>query len=195
MIPQKSIMDLRASILDFKFDSRAGVEACRELKRYTGRDGFVQLKQFLDESRANESGAESSERRLFIIETTIDDTTFPELRELLNTKLGVSRDIFQRHQWSQTTFRFNEVINCPRLPTTARPRRVFSLEYFELWQVGHNNREVLDHYNPVTVECISTGRQIQCYKWMKSPERGWLLVAPRKCSFWSRQDSGGWTGK
>ena len=186
-------MDLRASIRDFKFNSLAGVETCRELKRCTGRDSLAQLEKFLDEP--SESTTIPSERRLFIIETAINNTTFHQLRESLHTKLGVSRDIFDRHQWSQTTFRFNEVINCPRLPTAARPRRSFSLEYFELWQVGEKNHEAFDLHNPITVECASTGRQIQCYKWMKSPERGWLLVAPRKCSFWSKGDGDGWNGR
>lgn len=185
-----TVMDLRASILEFR--SVAGVETSRELKRCTGRNSLAQLEQFLDEP--SESTTTSKERRLCIVETAIDKTKFPKLQSLLTAKLGMSRDIFERHQWSQTTFRFNEVINCPRLPTTARPRRSFSLEYFELWQV-ETNHEAFDRYNPSTVECIATGRQIQCYKWMKSPHRGWLLVAPRKCSFWSRQTGDGWKGK
>lgn len=185
---------MRASILEFH--SAAGVETSRELKRCAGRDSLAQLEQFLDESR--ESTKISNDRRLYIVETAINETTFPKLRSLLTAKLRMSEDIFERHQWSQTTFRFNEVINCPRLPTTARPRRSFSLEYFELWQLDktdHETFDLFDRQNPTTVECVSTKRQIQCYKWMKSLDRGWLLVAPRKCSFWSKQDGDGWKGK
>lgn len=182
------IMDLRASIIEF--GSGSGGETSRELKRCTGGDSLSQLEQFLDEP--SESAMPSSDRRVYIVETPINKTTFPKLESILASKLGVSRDIFKRHQWSQTTFRFNEVINCPRLPTTARPRRAFSLEYFELWQVED---EAFDRHNPITVQCAATGRQIQCYKWMKSPDRGWLLVAPRKCSFWSSQNGDGWKGK
>lgn len=190
-LEQLPTMDLRASVLEFH--SVDGVETSRELKRCTGKSSLAQLEQFLDEP--SKSTTTSSERRLFIIETAINKTTFENLQTLLITKLGVSGEVFKRHQWSQTTFRFNEVINCPRLPTTARPRRSFSLEYFELWQVEEANREAFDRHTPSTVECVSTKRQIQCYKWMKSPERGWLLVAPRKCSFWSKQNGEGWTGK
>lgn len=186
-------MDLRASVIDFKFDSLSKSETSQRLERFTGRDSLKKLTQFLD--KTSESNTTSKRRRLFIIETAINEETYPELEELLTAKLGVSQDIFKRHRWSQTTFRFNEVINCPRLPTTARPRRSFSLEYFELWQVEKTNHEVFDRHNPMTVECASTQRQIQCYKWMKSPGRGWLLVAPRKCSFWSKQDGDGWKGK
>lgn len=185
------IMDLRASILEF--DSVGGVETSRELKRCTGRDSLLQLEQCLDEP--SKGSLTSSVRRLCIVETAVNATSFPKLQSVLTAKLGMSGDIFERHQWSQTTFRFNEVINCPRLPTTARPKRSFSLEYFELWQVHKTNHEAFDRHNPTTVECASTGRQIQCYKWMKSPERGWLLVAPRKCSFWSRREGNGWKGK
>lgn len=186
------IMDyLRASILDFS--PGAEVETSPGLIRSTLKESVSELRQYLNEPKESTT---SSERRLFIIETAINETTYQELEKLLASELGMSGDTFERHKWSQTTFRFNETINCPRLPTTARPRRSFSLEYFELWQVvGDTNQEFFDRHNPSTVECASTGRQIQCYKWMKSPERGWLLVASRKCSFWSKQNGDGWTGK
>lgn len=181
-------MDTRASVLEFH--SVAGVETSCELKQYTRIDSLAHLQDFLDNGTTT-----SNERRLYLVETAIDKTTFPKLESILSAKLGMSGDIFKRHQWSQTTFRFNETINCPRLPTTTRPRTSFSLEYFELWHVNNTNNEIFDHHNPSTVECASTGRQIQCYKWMKSRKRGWLLVASRKCSFWSRQDGDGWKGK
>lgn len=192
MMKRIPTMDLRASILDFKFDSLSGGETSQKLEHFTGKDSRKKLEQFLDKS--SESNTTSKGRRLFIIETAINEETYPELEPLITAKLGASQDIFKRHRWRQTTFRFNEVINCPRLPTTARPRRSFSLEYFELWQVEETNHEAFDRHNPMTVKCASTQRQIQCYKWMKSPGRGWLLVAPRKCSFWSRQEEDGWKG-
>lgn len=184
-------MDTRASVLDFH--SVAGVETSCELKQHTGLDSLADLRNFLNET--SDGTITSSERRLYIVETTMNKTTLSNLESILSTKLGMSGDIFKRHQWSQTTFRFNETINCPRLPTTTRPRRSFSLEYFELWHVNNLNNEPFDRHNPSTVECAFTGRQIQCYKWMKSRKRGWLLVASRKCTFWSRQDGDGWKGK
>lgn len=186
----RPIMDQRASILDFKFDSVAGVETC-ELRRC---DGFTQLEHYFEENM--KIAKSSNQRQLLIIETPINETTFQGLEEQLNSALGVSEDIFKRHQWSQTTFRFSEVINCPRLPTTARPRTSFSLEYFELWHVDDKeNLKWFNRYNPTTVRCASTERQIQCYHWTESRGNGWLLVAPRKCSFWSKQDGDGWKGK
>ncbi|POS70207.1 hypothetical protein DHEL01_v211402 [Diaporthe helianthi] len=179
-------MDQRTSILDFKFDSVAGVETCK-LRRC---DGLAQLEQFFEDRKKEDKIP--NERQLFIIETAINETIFRRLQKQLTSELGVSKDIFKRHEWSQTTFRFNEVINCPRLPTTARPRRSFSLEYFELWHVDKSNYAWFNCHNPTTVKCGSTGRQIQCYKWMKSRRCGWLLIAPRKCSFWSKRDGDGW---
>lgn len=182
---------MRASILEFH--PVAGVETPRGLKRYIETDSLTKLEQILDES--SEGTTTSNEGRLCIVETAINKTTFKELESILTAKFGMSVDIFERHKWSQTTFRFNETINCPRLPTTARPRKSFSLEYFELWQLDGQDHKLFDRHNPTTVECVSTKRQIQCYRWMKSPDRGWLLVAPRKCSFWSKQDGDGWKGK
>lgn len=185
-------MDQRASILDFKFDSVAGVETC-ELRRC---NGLGQLEHYFEEQKKDAKN--SNERRLLIVETTIDtspSSTFQGLKHQLTSELGVPEDIFKRHQWSQTTFRFNEVINCPRLPTTARPRTSFSLEYFELWHVDKDHNGWFNRYNPSTVRCVSTGRQIQCYHWTESRGNGWLLVAPRKCSFWSKQNGNGWEGK
>ncbi|KAG8168346.1 hypothetical protein KVR01_001095 [Diaporthe batatas] len=179
-------MHQRASILDFKIDSVAGVETC-ELKRC---NGLAQLEHYFEEHKKN--AKISNERRLLIVETATNEFTFQGLKKQLTSELGVSEDIFQRHQWSQTTFRFNEVINCPRLPTTARPRTSFSLEYFELWHVDASCHAWFNRHNPATVRCGSTGRQIQCYHWMESRGNGWLLVAPRKCSFWSKQDGDGW---
>lgn len=184
------IMDQRSSILNFKFDSVAGVETC-ELRRC---DGLAQLEHYFEEHKKN--AKISDERRLLIVETDIKNPNFQGLKNQLTSELGVSEDIFERHEWSQTTFRFNEVINCPRLPTTSRPRRSFSLEYFELWHVqSKTNRAWFNRHTPTTVRCESTGRQIQCYQWMESRDNGWLLVAPRKCSFWSKQDGDGWKGK
>lgn len=189
---EANTMSLRASILEVQ--SVDGVDTCLETEPDTKIYSFAKLRQFLDET--DENNIDSPDRRLFIIETecATDSSVFKDLRRQLRAKLGVSKDIFRRHRWSQTTFRFNEVINCPRLPTTTRPKRAFSLEYFELWQVAETDRHVFDYHNPGTVECVSTGRQIQCYKWIKETDRGWLMVAPRKCSFWSKQHGDGWTG-
>lgn len=127
----------------------------------------------------------STHRRLFVIQTPgegYDVALSSKLRNLLRTRLNVPAGVFHAQRWNQTTFRFSETINCPKLPTTTAPRRKFSLEYFEMWDVV--NSDFFGHHihDASTVKCAATGRQIQCHKW--STTSGWLLIAPRKCSFW-----------
>ncbi|ORY70494.1 uncharacterized protein BCR38DRAFT_481625 [Pseudomassariella vexata] len=148
------------------------------------------------------SSLDSSKCRLFLIESSFPRhyracSTPYSLEGLLKSHLNVPQDLFQTHAWERTTFDFNEIINCPRLPTATKSGRRFSLEYFELWDVGaatggfedeikgwwdgEKKRPKFKH-GSTNITCAETGRQLQCHKWKKS--EGWLLIAPRKVSFW-----------
>lgn len=153
--------------------------------------GVTQLEELLN----NPAATTSIQRRLFVIQMPsefYDASNYSKLQSLLRTGLGVPAEVFRAQRWSQTTFRFSETINCPRLPTTTIPRRRFSLEYFELWDVVNNEFFSYHMRSASTVKCAATGRQIQCHKW--STTSGWLLIAPRKCSFWLDKSGSGRNG-
>lgn len=137
----------------------------------------------------------SQKRCLLVVKhPSIEDlTSLPQLRRVLQIQMGVPASLFQAHRWTQTISRFTEAINFPRLPTAINPRSRFSLEYFELWEVLDNEMFSYHLQMASTIECAATGRQIQCHKWIKRP--GWLLIAPRKCSFWSKKHHSGWNGE
>lgn len=152
-----------------------------------------QFENFLDDP-PNDSTA-GNQRHLYVVQapsSCYEAHSPSKLTYLLRTKLGVPAEVFQIHQWRQTTFRFNETINCHRLPTTFYPKAKYSLEYFELWSVEKD--AFLGRYMGITntVICAMTGRQIQCHKWSNSSS--WLMIVPRKCTYWSRtgaRDSNG----
>lgn len=182
-------MDIRVSAIEV--ESTPGAH----ITKIKGCTSLPQLGRFLDEPWGPDMS--SAKRQLFIVEAPLSTPSFSQLRTLLHNKLGVPHHAFKKHRWSHTTFQFNETIDCPRLPTLTRPRKLFSMEYFELWQVLYPwgpSHTLLRSQGPTTVKCTATGRDIQCYRW-KSPDRGWLLIAPRKCSFWSEKTADGWTGK
>lgn len=170
-------MDIRVSAIEFE-----PTQAAKSILEDNVFTSIQRLEEVIDKP---------AERRLFIAETLLNSPSFFQFRTLLHKKLGIPEAVFERHRWSHTTCQFNETINCPRLPSLTRPGRLFSLEYFELWQVSHT---VLNSYGPITVKCATTDREIQCYKW-GSPARGWLLITPRKCTFWSKKTANGWPGK
>lgn len=157
---------------------------------------LTQLESLLNNStEAAVASSNQRPRRLFVIQTPgvdYDPSLDGKLRRLLRERLHVPERIFHAQYWSQTTFRFNETINCPRLPTTTKPRTKFSLEYFELWDVINDALFSYHMRTANTVKCAATGRQIQCHKW--STTSGWLLIAPRKCSFWLDENLNGKNG-
>lgn len=185
------IMERSISILDFDTTKDTGLPVLHH-DPIRDRMNLAQLEYFF---QGPEDRDASQKRRLFLIKhPPIEDRkSIDRLQCLLQSQLGVPASLFQAHRWNQNISRFTEAINFPRLPTAISPRKRFSLEYFELWEVMHN--EYLSHHVQTarTVECAVTGRQIQCHKWIKRP--GWLLIAPRKCSFWSRKHDSGWNGE
>lgn len=192
-------MEYPISILGFDTDETTGLPISYPIRRGMGLE---QLECFLKDSSENtERGAVSQKRRLFLIKHPAinDRKSLRRLQDVLRDELGVpATSLFQAHRWSQTVSQFTEAINFPRLPTAnIRPRSQFSLEYFELWDVQDDDMHFGDLLNVQmsvgTVECVATDRQIQCHKWIKRP--GWLLIAPRKCSFWSRKHESGWDGE
>lgn len=149
----------------------------------------------LEELLTNPTPIAPSQWRLFVVQSpsqVYDTCTHSKLREVLQTKLNVPSAVLHAQRWSQTTFRFSETINCPRLPTTTIPRTKFSLEYFELWDVVNSDFFTYHAGNASSAKCVVTGRQIQCHKW--STKSGWLLIVPRKCSFWWDKRNNGRNG-
>lgn len=155
---------------------------------------LTQFEDLLDKSQNTISIGQH--RRLFLIQTSFRRHDLPassKLRDLLQTRFKAPVAVFHSQRWNQTTFRFNEIINCPRLPTTARPRTTFSLEYFELWQVVNDEFFTYHMRDANTVMCAVTGREIQCHKW--STSSAWLLITPRKCSYWTDRSDDSCDGK
>lgn len=178
---------LRVSVLDVQ-DLKADTKRSRRVF------SLKQFEAFLESPTTNTPTATT--QRLFLIESPSSNyelNASSKLRQLLRTKLLVPEDMFEIHQWRQTTFRFNETINCHRLPTTFYPKAKYSLEYFELWEVSKD--APLGRYmgNTKTVMCAMTGRQIQCHKWSNSSS--WLMIAPRKCTYWARRGPDGFKGQ
>lgn len=174
---------LRIAVLDLQ-DLNPDI---RQIKR---NFGLKQLEDFLCIPTDNASIA--VKQRLFIIQTSsgsYEPSAYFKLKSLLRTKLHVPEEVFQIHQWRQTTFRFNETINCHRLPTTFYPKARFSLEYFELWEVLEDAPLSRHMGGTNTVMCAMTGRQIQCHKWSNSSS--WLMIAPRKCTYWATNRGAG----
>ena len=180
-------MDIRVSAIHF--ESTQGPHKSLDTNECSS---LSQLDQILE--KPTNTIKNSAGRQLFIAEAPLSSPSFVRFRTLMHDRLGVPDDVFERHRWSHTTFQFDETINCPRLPTVNRPRRMFTLEYFELWQVLGESHAIFESQTPIIAKCAVTGRDFQCYRW-KSPNRGWLLIVPRRCSFWSRQSADGWTGK
>ncbi|KAF3762904.1 hypothetical protein M406DRAFT_108074 [Cryphonectria parasitica EP155] len=190
-------MEASVSIWDFEESGAAS-----NLGGIKHKNDLSKLEEALKEG--SQPYARTGRQRLFIVQTPSQcngrhpsATCRPcqaghKLRQVLETSLHMPQDMLNIHQWNNTTFRFNETINCPRLPTICNPRRRFSIEYFEMWQI--TSQKSFDHYmknakNSI-VQCAATGRDLQCHKWSKTSE--WLLIAPRKCSFWSERHGYGW---
>lgn len=183
-------MDCFISILGFDRAGDTGLAASHVIQ---DRVTLGQVDTYFQNSEKIELSP--NKRRLFIVKhpPIEDKASTARLRQVLQNQLGVPAGFFQAHRWNQIISRFTEVINFPRLPTAISPRSRFSLEYLELWEVLDD--EPFGHHMKTagTVECVATGRQIQCHKWVERP--GWLLIAPRKCSFWSRKHQSGWNGE
>ncbi|ORY67573.1 uncharacterized protein BCR38DRAFT_160158 [Pseudomassariella vexata] len=199
----------RASVLGFSSDSGVAkstlVAECSKVRQV--EDLFDPNKEW-PILRQGESDLRMFSRRVYLIESSFTRWSHPTARDdsfrlerLLKEALGVPEDFFRVHSREHTNFNSTEVIRCPRLPTAQSLDRRFSLEHFELWTYlgapeklrGHCLK-TNKHLNPgdvgYTMTCKSTKRQIQCHKWKS--RGGWLLVAPRKCSFWSRTTRNGW---
>lgn len=188
-----AVMEYPISILGFDIDKTTGLLVSYPIRHGMGLE---QLRCFFkdpnEKTHITERGGQavSPKRRLFFIKHPAinDRKPLSRLHDVLREELGVPvASLFQAYQWSKTVSQFTEAINFPRLPTAnTRPRSQFSLEYFELWDVQDDNMQFGDLVNAQasvgTMECVATGRQIQCHKWTKRP--GWLLIAPQKCSFW-----------
>lgn len=183
-------MDCFVSVWGFEKAEDSGLPVSRPIRH---RMDLAQLESFFQGPEHTEMA--SRKQRLFVVgHPSIENkTSLRRLRHLLQSQLGVPASLFQAHRWNQTISHFTEAINFPRLPTAINPRLRFSLEYFELWEVRDDELFSYHMQTASTIECAATGRQIQCHKWIKRP--GWLLIAPRKCSFWSKGHSSGWNGK
>jgi len=50
----------------------------------------------------------------------------------------------------------------------------------------------------LTFKCSATSRQLQLHEWKTrrvepgNTDPGWLIIAPRRCSYWSSLSNGGW---
>lgn len=177
-------MDLvRISILELQGSGPGG--GTRQVESALG---MKQFENFLDD--LPDSTTAATPGHLYVVQapsSVYEPHAQSKLKHLLRTRLGIPDDIFQIHQWRQTTFKFNETINCHRLPTTFHPKAKYSLEYFELWSVESNEKNaLLDDCmgNTNTVTCAMTGRPIQCHKWNNSAK--WLMIVPRKVSYWAK---------
>lgn len=191
LLVTNSIMERSISILDFDTAPDSGLPVLLQ-DPTRDRMNLAQLETFF---QGPEDKGVLQKRRLFLIKhPPIEERKSRDrLQYLLQSQLGVPASLFQAHRRTHTISHFTETINFPRLPTAISPRSRFSLEYFELWEVMDNEEFSYHVQTASTVECVATGRQMQCHKWITRP--GWLLIAPRKCSFWARKHDSGWNGE
>ena len=114
-----------------------------------------------------------------------------ELSTLFKQKLGMPKRILNEHVERGTLFRFSELFTNPKLPSEQEPNSTFTLPYYELRTFG-GNWDRLSFLDPKTGEfalsCGATGRQIQVHEWHEEQKQGPLLIIPRKCTFWSREN-------
>ncbi|KAK4218619.1 hypothetical protein QBC37DRAFT_412093 [Rhypophila decipiens] len=146
-------------------------------------------------------------RRIFIVEWSeggpiIGDAQPNTLRHVLETELQVPSDVFSEHASQGVGSLFEpqelDIIN-PYLISTCAPERRFSIGFFDLWEyIGETealqtpcpetHRMFVPGDAGLTLMCGFTERQLQFHKW--KARKGWLVIAPRKCSYWSR-----WVGE
>jgi hypothetical protein len=141
--------------------------------------------------------------RVLLIETVPQpgQAAADHLREQLKC-FGIEDDFFKKHYALGPNFTSNEKnIKIFQLPTALAPEDLWHIDYFELytWH-SHcdNSTDVEELYCEGDGEAIPYGKmsnqQVQMHKW-KARDMGRLLVAPRKCSYWSRPRGAAWDGK
>ncbi|KAM7203540.1 hypothetical protein V8F33_002160 [Rhypophila sp. PSN 637] len=146
-------------------------------------------------------------RRIFIVEWSeggpiIGDAQPDTIRHVLEKELHVPADLFSEHASHGVGSLFEpqelDIIN-PFLISTSEPERRFSIGFFDLWEYTgetealmtpcpETHRMLVPGDAGLTLMCRDTERQLQFHKW--KTRKGWLVIAPRKCSYWSR-----WVGE
>ena len=126
------------------------------------------------------------------------------LEKLLIDEIKVDTDFFREHHTLGPKFTSDEDnIEIFQLPTALAPEDRWHIDFFELytWHCKDAVKTValLNEGEGVPMPSGKTRyRKVQAHKW-KTDEKGWLLVAPRKCSYWSREkfngDGKGWDGR
>ncbi|KAK3313644.1 hypothetical protein B0H66DRAFT_357648 [Apodospora peruviana] len=128
------------------------------------------------------------------------------IRGVLETKLGIPVEVFQEHASHGLGFepRENQIIKS-YLPTARPAEESWCITLYTLLEYTGTAKD-LQFPCPLTrrilcpgdagltLVCDATERQLQLHKW-RAREQRWLIIAPRKCSYWSkRNDNGvGWT--
>lgn len=147
-------------------------------------------------------------RRIFLVEWSeggpkIGDAQPDTVRHILETELSVPQDFFAEHAshgiGSCFVPRECDIVN-PFLITTFVPEQRFCVGLFEMWEyIGKtealltpcpvSHRMLVPGDAGLTLVCRDTARQLQFHKWKKT-RKGWLIIAPRKCSYLSQGGGG-----
>jgi hypothetical protein len=151
-------------------------------------------------------------RRIYIVERSNSSSTEEQtsshrssVKSVLTARLGISDEFFSEHDTQGPIFTSDENRIRPlTLPTSLRPEEIWHLNFFETWDYTDPIQN-LQWTCPITERrhwpgddhstalCIDTHRQLQFHNW--DSRDGCLVIAPRKCSYWSRTRGSGWDGK
>lgn len=128
---------------------------------------------------------------------------------ILHSHIGAPKCLFEQHAQPGVRLSYNQDIIIPRPMAEPYDRNNFIGLYFDcrIDSKNHNlksmpcphtgaQRDVeLDSREPLL--CTSTGRQIGNHEWQdQEPDKGMVLVVPRKCTFWRKEeDNGAWLGQ
>ncbi|KAM7191301.1 hypothetical protein V8F20_009356 [Naviculisporaceae sp. PSN 640] len=148
-------------------------------------------------------------RRIFLVEWSeggpkVGAARLGTIRHILETELSVPQDFFVEHAshgiGSCFVPRECDITN-PFLISTFVPERRFCVGLFEMWEyMGKtkslmvscpiSHRKLVPGDAGLILVCRDTARQLQFHQWKKT-RKGWLIIAPRKCSYLALGDGRG----
>jgi hypothetical protein len=127
---------------------------------------------------------------------------------VLHSQIGAPKCLFQQHAQPGVRLSYHQDIVIPRAMAEPYASNNFIGLYFDC-QIDSKNRGLksipcpdtgaqcdIERDSPEPLICTLTGRQIGNHEWQNTePEKGMVLVVPRKCTFWRKEeDNGSWLG-